>query len=103
MVLIGRVFGPVFGPRGKMPKPIPATADPAPLLERMRRATRLINKGQLNFQAKVGDESMQDEQLAENVLAVLEEVERKITDLGGRLRAIYLKTTMGEPVRLEAR
>lgn len=101
MVLIGRVFGPVLGPRGKMPRPIPATANPRPAIERLRKTVRLMNKGQLCFNAKIGSEKMKDEEIAENALAVLEEVERRISDIGGRIEAVYVKTTMGSPVRIK--
>lgn len=101
MVLIGKVFGPVLGPRGKMPRPIPATANPAPLLGRLRNTIRLMNRGQLALNGKIGNEQMEDEKLAENALTVFEEAERKISDLGGKIKALYIKTTMGEPVKLE--
>jgi len=100
MVLVGKILGPVLGPRGKMPRPIPSTADPAPLIERLRKTIRVMNKGQLCFHTKVGDESMDDEKIADNVMTVIEEIEKKVSDAGGRLKAIYLKTTMGKPVKV---
>jgi len=100
MVVIGKVLGPVLGPRGKMPRPVPPTADPAPLIERLRRTIRVTNKGQLSFNAKIGDESMEDEKIAENAMAVIEEIEKKISDVGGKLKSVYLKTTMGKPVKV---
>lgn len=100
MVLIGKVFGPVLGPRGKMPRPIPATANPVPIIERLRRTVRLMNKGQLCLNTKIGSEKMDEGQLAENALAVLEEVDRKLSDLGGRIKTVYVKTTMGKPVKI---
>lgn len=84
-----------------MPKPIPVTANPAPMLERLRRTVRLMNKGQLSIHAKIGSEDMEDSELAENALAAVEEVERKIGEFGGKIRAAYIKTTMGRPVRVE--
>jgi large subunit ribosomal protein L1 len=101
MVLVGKVFGPVFGPRGMMPRPLPPTANPAPLLTRMKNTVRVTARSQLGLHAKIGKESMTDEQLAENALAVLEEIERKVTGMGGEVKAVYLKTTMGKPVKLE--
>jgi large subunit ribosomal protein L1 len=101
MVLIGKVFGPVFGPRGMMPKPLPPTANPAPLLERLRKTVRLTARSQLGLHTKIGRESMTDDQLAENAVAVLEGVDRKVTGIGGEVKAVYLKTTMGKPIKLE--
>jgi large subunit ribosomal protein L1 len=101
MVLIGKVLGSVLGPRGKMPKPVPTNANPAPVIERLRRTVRLASKAQLASHGRIGREGMPDEQLVENARAVVEAMERKISDAGGRVKAVYLKTTMGKPVKVE--
>ncbi|MEM2192642.1 MAG: 50S ribosomal protein L1 [Candidatus Hadarchaeales archaeon] len=100
MVLIGKVLGPVLGPRGKMPKPIPASANPAPIIARLRKTITLANRGQLNFQCKVGDETMPDEKLVENIIAVAEALESKLSSIGGEIRHMWLKTTMGKPIKV---
>ena len=101
MVLIGKALGPVLGPKGKMPKPVPPTADPKPLIERLRKTVRVITKDQPVLHAKIGVESMSDEQLAANAGAVLDAVRHKLEEGPGKIGAAYLKTTMGKPVRLE--
>jgi large subunit ribosomal protein L1 len=100
MVLVGKIFGPVLGPRGKMPRPVPSTADPVPLIEKLRRTVRIMNRGQLCFQTRIGDETMKDEELVENAATVVEEIERKMTEIGGKIKAVYLKTTMGKPAKV---
>jgi len=45
---------------------------------------------------------MSDEQLAANVRAVLDAVERKIGEGSGSIGTIRIKTTMGKPVNLGA-
>jgi large subunit ribosomal protein L1 len=102
MVLIGKTLGSVLGPRGKMPKPISSTVDPAPVIERMKRTVRVATKDQAVLQAKIGAESMSDEQLAANARAVLDAVERKIGEVAGDVGKIQIKTTMGKPVNLGA-
>lgn len=102
MVIIGKALGPVLGPRGKMPKPIPPTANPGPLIERMKRTVRMMTKDQAALHAKIGVESMSDEQLAANARAVLETVERRLGEGTGNINVIQIKTTMGKPVKLEA-
>ncbi|MEW6592199.1 MAG: 50S ribosomal protein L1 [Candidatus Hadarchaeota archaeon] len=100
MVLIGKVFGPVLGPRGKMPKPVPQNANPAPIMERFRKTIRLANKAQLAFHGRIGKESMTDDQIAENARAVLDAVEKKVSDSGGQIRSVTIKATMGKPAKV---
>ncbi len=100
MVMIGKTLGPVLGPRAKMPKPLPPTANPAPLIEKMRKTIRISSRAQLGLNARIGKESMTNEQLADNVVTIFEEVERKVSSIGGNVRAAYLKSSMGKPVKL---
>lgn len=102
MVLLGKTLGPVLGPKGKMPKPVPTTANPAPMIERMKKTLRLLTRDQAVLNAKIGVESMSDEQIAANAKAVLEAIEHKLGERGGEISAIKIKTTMGKPVKLEA-
>jgi large subunit ribosomal protein L1 len=101
MVQIGKILGPVLGPRGKMPKPIPTTANPAPFIERLKKTVTVMSKAQMSVHGRVGKESMPDEKLVDNAMAVMEEVDRKVTVAGGSIKAVYLKTSMGKPVKLE--
>ena len=103
MVLIGKSLGPVLGTRGKMPKPIPPTADPAPIMERMKKSVRIATKEQLAINAKIGVESMSDEQLAANAKAILDAVERKLGGDLSKVASIKIKTTMGKPVEMEVK
>lgn len=101
MVLIGKTLGAVLGPRGKMPKPIPSTADPRAIIERMKKTVRLVTKDQAALQVKIGLEGMSDEQLAENARAVLDAIEHKLGEGAGSIREVQIKTTMGKPVKVE--
>lgn len=102
MVLIGKTLGAVLGPRGRMPKPIPSTADPRAIIERMKRTVRVATKDQAALHAKIGTEGMSDEQLAENARAVLDAIEHKVGESAGGISKVQIKTTMGKPVKLEA-
>jgi len=101
MILIGKTLGPVLGTRGKMPKPIPPTADPAPVIERLKRSVRIATKEQMAINAKIGVESMGDEQLAANAKAILDAVERKLGGDLSKVASVKIKATMGKPVELE--
>ncbi len=100
MVTIGKALGPVLGPRGKMPKPIPPTADPRPLIERLKKTLKVRTKDQPTLHAHIGVENMSDEGLAANARAVLDAVEHRLDGLS-KVRSIHLKMTMGKPVKVE--
>ncbi len=100
MVMIGKALGPVLGPRGKMPKPIPPTVDPKPLIERFKKTLKVRTKDQPTLHVHIGVENMRDEELAANARAVLDAVEHKLEGLS-KVRSIHLKATMGKPVRVE--
>jgi len=51
-------------------------------------------------QVLVGDEKMSNEQLAENVLAVLVEVGNALPNKQQNIRSVFLKETMGPAVRM---
>jgi len=101
MVLIGKALGPVLGTRGKMPKPLPPTGDPTPIMERLKKSVRIATKEQMAVNAKIGVESMSDEQLAANAKAIIDAVERKLGGDLSKVASIKIKTTMGKPAEME--
>jgi large subunit ribosomal protein L1 len=101
MPLIGKSLGPVLGPRGKMPKPVPPTANLKPLVERCRRTVRVRAREQPTIHVPIGVENMADEQLAENISAVLDAVEGKLEKGKRQIKSVQIKTTMGKPVKIE--
>ena len=100
MVIVGKALGPVLGPRGKMPRPIPPTVDPKPLIERLKKTLKVQTRNQPTLQVHIGVENMSDDELTANARAVLNAVEHKLEGLS-KVRSIHLKTTMGKPVRVE--
>ncbi len=103
MVMIAKSLGPVLGPRGKMPKPIPSTADPKPLIERLRRTVSIRMKEQPDLHVPIGSEGMSDEQLEANAQAVLGALEHRLERGLDQVHSIHIKTTMGKPVKVEVR
>ena len=101
MPLIGRFLGPVLGPRGKMPKPVPPNAPIAAIVERLRKTVRLRTKDKPVIHVPVGSEDMSDEDIAQNIEAVLTHLERKLEKGLGNIKSVYLKTTMGPSVKVE--
>lgn len=100
MPTIGKKLGVVLGPRGKMPKPIPPSADPKPLIENLRKTVRLRSKDRRTFHTPVGTKDMSIEELAENVDVVVKRLLGKLERGKMNIASIYIKTTMGKSIKL---
>jgi len=101
MPTVGKVLGQLLGPRGKMPTPIPFNAPVEALLERFRTSVGVKVKGSLSLSCKIGEESMEDADLAANASAVTATIEKKLPNGDKNIRKIMIKTTMGKAIRLE--
>lgn len=96
MPVVGKNLGVVLGPRGKMPKPIPPSADPAPMVTNLRNSIRIRSKDSLTFHAPVGSRSMSAADIEANIKAVMKRVLARLERGDMNIRSIYLKTTMGD-------
>ncbi len=98
MVSIGKNLGQVLGTRGKMPKPFAGKA--SDLMDRIRRTVVVRTKGKYMpvIHVPVGTEEMSPNDLMENISAVLELLKTKVND--ANIKNIYIKLTMGEPVKV---
>ncbi len=103
MPLIGRVLGPVLGPRGKMPTPVPPMADFKPVVERLKKSVRVVAWKAPNVYCRVGTEDMDDRALAENINAVIKALEDKLPRGLGNIKSVYVKMTMGPAVEVRLR
>ena len=101
MPTVGKVLGQLLGPRGKMPTPIPFNAPVESLLERFRTSVGVKVKGSLSLSCKIGEESMEDADLAANASAIAATIEKKLPNGDKNIRRIMIKTTMGKAIRLE--
>ena len=100
MPLVGRFLGPVLGPRKKMPKPVPASAKPEPLMEKLKGTVKVRIKDQPVVQALVGSQEMGDEEIADNIEAVLGVLDQKLEKGRNQIKSMYVKTTMGPITRV---
>jgi large subunit ribosomal protein L1 len=100
MPTIGRILGPILGPRGKMPTPLPPNAPVEAMIQRLRGAVRLRTRNQLMVACKVGEEGMEPRKVAENAAACLSALERKLPMGPRNIETVYIKLTMGPPVKL---
>jgi large subunit ribosomal protein L1 len=101
MAMVGKTLGPVLGPRGKMPIPVPPTADIVPLLEKHRKTVVVRMRSQPIIQVSVGSESMSDDELYDNANAVLRVLDGKLKRGLKNVKNVYIKTAMGEPIKIK--
>jgi large subunit ribosomal protein L1 len=99
MPAVGKVLGQLLGPRGKMPTPVPFDAPIGSFLERFRSSIRVKVKSSLSASCKIGDETMEDTDLAANAHAVVSAVEKKLPNGDRNIRRILVKTTMGKVIK----
>jgi large subunit ribosomal protein L1 len=100
MPTIGKTLGRYFGPRGKMPRPLPPTADIDGEVKKLRDTVRVRTRSKTTFHCLVGKEDMDAEALAENVQVLLKRVEEHLERGQMNIKSIFVKTTMGSPVRV---
>lgn len=100
MPLVGRFLGPVLGPRKKMPKPVPATIKPDPIMEKLKSTVKVRVKDQPVIQVIVGSQDMDEESIAENIEAVLGVLDQKLEKGRSQIKSMYVKTTMGPVARV---
>ena len=99
MPVVGKVLGQLLGPRGKMPTPVPFNAPIDSFLERFRSSIRVRVRNALSAACKIGDESMEDEDIVSNANAVINAIEKKLPNGDKNIKKIMVKTTMGKPIK----
>jgi large subunit ribosomal protein L1 len=106
MPKVAAALGKYLGSKGKMPNPkmgcvVPPNANLEALCKKLRYTVRLQAKKALNLQCMVGKENQDDEQIAENILAVYHAVVKQLPqDENQNIKNVCLKLTMSKPVRI---
>ena len=101
MPAVGKKLGQLLGPRGKMPTPVPFNAPIESFLERFRSSVKVKAKGSLSLSCRIGEESMDDADLATNANAVMTAVEKTLPNGSKNIKKIMFKTTMGKAIKVE--
>jgi len=101
MPTVGRVLGAVLGPKGRMPTPVAPTINIVDTIEKQRKTLLVRLRGQPVLQCRIGTEDMPDEQIAENILAVIRRLEGKLKRGLKNIRSLIVKTAMGPPIELK--
>lgn len=100
MATVGKKLGTVLGPRGKMPKPIAPGADPATMIDNLRKSVTVRTKDRKTFHVPVGTVEMSAADIAENVDVIMSRVELHLEKGKHNLDSAYIKTSMGPSERL---
>jgi len=101
MPLVGRVLGPVLGPRGKMPIPVSPNSEIAVIIERNRKTIVVRMRNQPIIQCPIGTENQSDEELVDNIQTVLRVLEGKLKRGLKNIDVVFIKTSMGAPVKIK--
>jgi large subunit ribosomal protein L1 len=99
MPTIGKTLGRVLAPRGKMPAVV--ATDQKAVIERHKKSVRIKLKDSPVIQCTVGIESMKDEDVAENIEAVLNFLEKRLPKGKNSIGKSLIKLTMGRPSKVE--
>lgn len=99
MPLVGKTFGQALGPRGKIPKIL--TGNAKDMINNYKKSVRIRVKESPVIQCIIGKEDMKNEEVAENVEAVLKFLEHRLPKGKNNLGKIMLKLTMSKPVKVE--
>jgi large subunit ribosomal protein L1 len=106
MPAIATTFGKYLGPVGKMPSPqlgILTKEDDAAIKEVLGRAETSvrIKTKEPSIKLSIGKESMKDEEIAENVLAIYNALVNVLPRKKENVRDVLIKFTMSKPVKLK--
>ncbi len=101
MAQVGKSLGAVLGPRGKIPKPIPPKTAIEPFVERARKTVRVVLKETPVIHTVIGSESMPDDKVAHNAEALYGFVRDKLPKGLNNIKSVYVKLTMGKPIKVE--
>ncbi len=106
MPKIATLFGRILGPLGKMPNPKVGCVVPGniqslkPLAEKLRNTIRLQTKNEMTVKAAIGNESMKDEEIADNFLHVYNSVLHSLPQEKNNIKSVIIKMSMGSPVHV---
>lgn len=106
MVKVAAKFGRILGTRGKMPNPkagcvIPPKGNVQNVVDKLQTLISLKSKKSPMVYATVGTEDAKDEDLAKNILTIIDQVIHHLPKEVSNIRGVFIKFTMSKPVKLE--
>jgi large subunit ribosomal protein L1 len=101
MAAIGKNLGVVLGTRGKMPKPVPPKVSIVPFIGKAKKSALITLKESPVIHVPIGTDGMDPEKVASNARAVYNAVLPKLPKGKNSVKSIFIKLTMGKPVKVE--
>ena len=105
MLTVAKFLGQQLAPKGKMPKPIQSSVrEVESVVSSLGSSIKISNKkGKFMplINLSIGRETMNDEQLTENALAVYNAILSAINNNTQSIKSVMLKLTMGPAVKVE--
>jgi len=99
MPVVGKHLGKFLAPVGKMPKPV--VGDVEKMIKDSGNAVRIIVIKQPIIHTIVGSEKMDDKDVEENIRSLLNFLKTKLPRGKNNIKNVYLKLTMGHPIKVE--
>ncbi|MCL4325786.1 MAG: 50S ribosomal protein L1 [Candidatus Thermoplasmatota archaeon] len=100
MPTIGKKLGIYLGPRNKMPRPLPPTVDPTIIVSNLKKTVRVRSKDKATFHVPIGNVTMSEEDILENIDAVIKVIVSKLEHGILNIRSVYVKKTMGKSYKV---
>lgn len=106
MAQVAATFGKVLGPKGKMPNPKAECVIPQkitnlqPLYDKLQNTVKLSAKTEPIIKCSIGQETMKDDDLAENVFAVYNTLAHNLPGEEEEIKSVFLKLTMSPAIKI---
>ena len=106
MPAIAATFGKALGPSGKMPSPqLGVVNDENPssiknLIEKISKSVKIKAK-EPAIKVAVGKESMKDEEIADNIMAIYNSIFNILPSKKDNIKKVMIKLTMSKPVEVQ--
>jgi len=99
MPIVGKYLGKYLAPRGLMPKPLIGDINNA--LKTFDGGIRISVKKHPCIQTIVGSENMSDDDIVENIEAVINHLLQRLPKGKNNIKNVLVKFTMSKPVKIE--
>ncbi len=101
MPVAAKVLGKYVGPRNKSLIPLPPnTKDLDSVISDLEKTVSLNIVKNTLVQIPIGKQDMEEKKIIENYKSVLDKVNEFLEPKKGQIKSVYLKLTMGKPIRI---